>query len=649
MKEIILRRLRLLNFKGIRNLVIDFDEHETNIFGANGSGKSTVFDAFYWLLFGKNGNERKDFNIKTLGKDGRAIERLPHEVEAVIEVDGQEITLKKTYNEIWAKKRGSAVETFNGHSIECFYNEVPVKATEYADKVDEICNEQVFKLITSPIFFSSQRRDVQRAMLLQLAGEISTEDLVKENPEFQEIVNELTGKTLEEYKREVASKKRKIKEGVESIPARIDERLRDMPLERDWEQIEADIKSTQVRIDELDAQLSDRSKGYQEILREHEKAVSQHAEASRSLSCIRAEMEGKLLAEYYTAKREHESALSREATMMNDRRIKGISLPRLETELAELTATKEQMLADYKKIIAEKFVVDPDALCCPTCKRQYETDESEAIIERMSQSFEDDKKRRKNSNIAKGKEIAAKIVAIEAEIKAIKDAIFNIDEDLSILRASETYKNEPSRPNVEDEINNSPEVIALVKEEERLKELASKPVNLPDDNDLKELKKAATEELVALRSQLKDRDIIASNNERIEALKKEYQEGQAEITRLEGIEFTIQQFGKARIEQVEERINSQFSIVRFKLFEKQINGGEVETCEAMVNGVPFADLNNAGQINAGLDIINAICKNFGIVAPIFIDNRESVTDIISTPSQVINLIVDSNCKTLKID
>lgn len=85
-----------------------------------------------------------------------------------------------------------------------------------------------------------------------------------------------------------------------------------------------------------------------------------------------------------------------------------------------------------------------------------------------------------------------------------------------------------------------------------------------------------------------------------------------------------------------------FSLVKFKMYEQQINGGEIETCEAVVNGVPYSGQNNAMQINMGIDIINAICKFEGITAPIFIDNAESVNEFISSQSQVIKLVVTTD-------
>lgn len=650
MKEIILRRLSLLNFKGIRKLSVNFDEHETNIYGANGSGKTTIFDALWYLFFGKDSLSRKEFNIKTLGRDGQAIPRLPHEVEGVIEVNGEDITLKKIYSEKWMRKRGSAVETFNGHMVECFYNEVPCSVSEYERKVSEICNEQVFKLITNPLFFTSQKKDFQRTMLIQMAGNVSTDDIARENPELASIVDALSGKTLEEYKREVANKKRRIKESVEMIPARIDERRRDTPQEYDWAALEAEIEESNRRIAEIDEQISDRSKAFSEITKQREALARSLSDAKSRLSARTYEMRDKLLADYNDAKRAHDTAVQRVKSLQVSRRSSALTLPRLEEELANLEGKKAQLKNEWSAIIAEKFVTPtPDSFVCPTCHRQLDTSDIDAEIARLRSAFEDNKTARKEANKKIGKETAGLISAKEEEIKLVKDELFKFDNEILEIQSSSAYKEGPTMPDVEPILSSGPELVALRNLITGLEEELSAPVEAPDTSELQKAKSVCGEAIQSARLKLRNKERIKANEDRIAELQHEYKEGQNEITRLEGIEFNIRQFAKARIEQVEGRINALFSIVRFKMYEQQINGGEIETCEATVNGVPFADLNTEKKLNAGLDIINAISKANGIVAPIFIDNRESVTEIISTAAQIINLIVAPECKTLIID
>lgn len=394
MKEIIILRLTLLNFKGIRSLTVDFDEHETNIYGANAAGKTTVFDAFRWVLFGKDCNDRKDFNIKTIGADGKPIERLPHEVTADLVVDGEQITLKKCYVEKWTKKRGSAVETFSGHAVECYYNDVPCSVKEYEAKVSEICDEQVFKLITNPLFFTSQKKDFQRGMLINLAGDVTNQELVDENPEFSELVGMLSGKTVEELKREVASKKRKIKDGIDNIPARIDERKRDMPEVLDWSAIETNIKVHEYEITQLDAQIADRSKAFNEITKHKQEVAKQLSEVKSSITARQFELKDKLLADYNESRRAHDTAVQRATTLRNERRVKGLALPRLEKELASLKEKREGLIAEWRNIKAMTFAEpDRNEFVCPTCKRPLEADDVDAKIEELRTAFNADTQR----------------------------------------------------------------------------------------------------------------------------------------------------------------------------------------------------------------------------------------------------------------
>lgn len=649
MKEIIILRLTLLNFKGIRSLTVDFDEHETNIYGANAAGKTTVFDAFRWVLFGKDCNDRKDFNIKTIGADGKPIERLPHEVTADLVVDGEQITLKKCYVEKWTKKRGSAVETFSGHAVECYYNDVPCSVKEYEAKVSEICDEQVFKLITNPLFFTSQKKDFQRGMLINLAGDVTNQELVDENTEFSELVGMLSGKTVEELKREVASKKRKIKDGIDNIPARIDERKRDMPEVLDWSAIETNIKVHEYEITQLDAKIADRSKAFNEITKHKQEVAKQLSEVKSSITARQFELKDKLLADYNESRRAHDTAVQRATTLRNERRVKGLALPRLEKELASLKEKREGMIAEWRNIKAMTFAEpDRNEFVCPTCKRPLEADDVDAKIEELRTAFNADKSKRLESNKTLGIETKNAIEAKEAEIKAINDGCFKLDNEIAEIENSASYKTEPTEPNIEPMIEADSTLQELKAKAANLQTELDKEVSAPDTSDLQELKSKHQEAINADKVKLHNRETIANSNKRIKELEDEYKTSQDELARLEGIEFTIQQFCKARIEHVESRINGMFKLVRFKMYEQQINGGEIETCEATVNGVPFSDLNNAMKINAGLDIINAICAANGIIAPIFIDNRESVSDIVSTQSQIVNLIVDANCKTLKI-
>lgn len=228
MKEIIIKQITLLNFKGVRDLTIHFDSRVTNISGRNGLGKTTIFDAFTWLLFGKDSQDRKKFDLKTLDSSGRIIAQLPHEVSAIIAINGEEVRLTRRFSEKWVKRAGETEPVFTGNEEERFYNDVPCSAKEYDAKIADICNETVFKFITSPVCFSAQSAAAQKQMLFKMAGSITDSEIAAGNEDFERLLELITGKTLEEFKKEISAKKTRLNGEITDIPGRIDEKKRDL-------------------------------------------------------------------------------------------------------------------------------------------------------------------------------------------------------------------------------------------------------------------------------------------------------------------------------------------------------------------------------------------------------------------------------------
>lgn len=104
--RMILKSLRMENFKGIKSLDVNFS-NKTSIKGQNAVGKTTIFDAFTWLLFNKNSAGEEKFNVRPLDKDGNRIDNVEIKVVAVLDVDGKEMELSKIQKQNWVKKRGT--------------------------------------------------------------------------------------------------------------------------------------------------------------------------------------------------------------------------------------------------------------------------------------------------------------------------------------------------------------------------------------------------------------------------------------------------------------------------------------------------------------------------------------------------------------
>ncbi len=642
-KRIVITRMDFLNFKGIRDLTVDFDSDLTSISADNGLGKTSIFDGFTWVLFGKDSKDRKSFGIKTYDETGKTIPKIPHEVTVTLLVNGEEVTLCRRYNEKWTKKRGSAEEVFDGHEEERLYNGVPCSVKEYNDKIAAICSEDVFKFITNPLHFTKQKADVQRQMLIQMAGGVSDTEIAQGNPDFENLLAKLTGKNLEEYKREIQAKKRRIKNELDMIPSRIDERKRDMPSSEDWDAIEQEIASKSERLKDIEQQLLDASKAAQEANNRRAELIRKQGDIYAEKSELKFKIKEEKLADY----RKQQSARNELIAKINgeERAIASLrtEIKGYDIQLAALTETRNRLLEEWKSINAEQLTFNEDEFICPTCKRRFEVDEIENRQQELSETFSRNKAQRLEYNKKQGLEVKAKREAIE---KAKIQAEVNISSKQAWIdeqKSSPLYLNELVEPETESAIAADKRYIDLCNQETELKNrIENETFTETDTSELMEGKGTIQASIDELKKMLSKKDIIERNNQRIAELETMMRKQSQEVAELEGIEFTIASFSKARIEAVERKINGMFQIVKFKMFDTQINGGEVETCEATVNGVPFSDLNDAGRINAGLDIINAICGANGVYAPIFVDNAESVNELLPTQSQKIRLVVSTD-------
>lgn len=639
MKNIIIKRMHLLNFKAFKDFSIEFNEHITTIQGRNGSGKTTIFDAFTWLLFGKNSDDRKDFGIKTKDANGNVIENVPHEVSAVLLVNGEEITLCRRLIEKWQKKRGSAVAEFTGNTEERLFNDVPCSVKEWSEKIDNICTEQVFKFITNPLYFNQQKTDVQRAMLFRMAGNISDDEIAADSEDFRALLDKLTGKTLDEYKKEIAAKKKRIKAETDTIPDRIDERKRDMPEASDWDAINASIAEKKQQKEEYEAQIADASQAYSAANDERMQKVKMLSDLKQQRATLENDIKNKVQAGYHKALQEKREVDYKISDLSQEINRKKEQLARDRKNLESWAAYREKLIAEWKEINAETLQFNEDEFRCPTCHRPFEPDEIEAKQQEMTQRFNARKANELAENSKVGKANTERMHELEASIKETEAAIAAKTEELENMRYHAACNVNPICPDATPTIEADAAWLQLSKQIAEIEAETQKPIEMANNADLKERCKQIDNEIYALNAILANKGIIERNNARIAELEKQLRTQSEELAELEGIEFTIAEFTKARIEAVDKRINGMFSLVKFKMYEKQINGGEVETCIATVDGIPYSDLNDAKKVNAGLDIINAICKFEGITAPIFCDNAESVNKLLDTASQQIRLVV----------
>lgn len=650
--QIKIQRLRLNHFKGIRNFEASFDNLTTNVFGENGSGKTTLFDAFTWLLFGKDSKDRKDFEVKTLDENNQVIPKIDHEVEADILVDEQLINLKKVLRENWVKKRGSEITELAGNETLCYWNDVPMKVGEFQDKVSSIVNENIFKLITNPLYFNTVLKwQDRRTILFTMADKVYDADVLEQittDNNRQQIAN-LTNllnqqKTITDIKKEYAVKRKKVKDELDLIPTRIDEANKSLPELVDYAAIEEKITALKAEMDTLEQQKSD--------------VLAADRVQNDAILVKQQELNGKKLRLQQLKNdlvMEHDRSIGQKQTEINNSSSQLSQLKsKIDTNHRSITSNGQQVeivkqqLAELRQqwadINAEQlFVPSEDNKCCPTCKQPFPADKLEADKAMLEQAFNRDKGRRLDMNKTQGLNATSQITTLENGIKAMEvdlnqwtAQVEDLNSLLQTLQA-QLAEMQATRPTT------SPEIQVLENE------IAAFVIPQSNPSDFTEINNQITKlhsDILDLSKELFSKEQRANGLKRIDELKSKERDLSQQLADLEATEFVLEQFNKTKVEAMQESVNRRFSTIKFKVFETQLNGGEVECCEALVNTngswVPYSNANTAGQINAGVDVINTLCEHHKVLAPIFIDNRESVNNLMPTNSQVINLIVSQD-------
>lgn len=653
--KIFLKRLELKNFKGIKELQVNFGT-VTRISGDNGTGKTTIMDSFMWLLFGKDSKDRKDYKIKTINENGEELHGLEHAVIGELEVDGTLIKLQRTYKEQWTKKSGQATSELKGHTTDYLINDVPAKMKEYNEKVNSILADSTFKLITNPLYFTSLDWKKQREILLQIIGDVDEENVINYNKSLKPLEKLLSTDGVEALRKQVKAKIAKIKEQIKSIPNRIDECNLQI-VEDDFEALEEKKKSIKVEMENVNSLIADKSKVNEEKLKLQDQLYKLKAEysdklnqAKNTLNAPQRELQIKLRDINYKVQNvEHEiERLERTIFKTNE------SIELNNESILEKEKEQEKLRNQFREEKTKTFEFDEDAKYCPTCMREYDEEKLDEIKSNAESSFENLKVKIINNISSKGKSLGAAIKKIKLSIEEDKNSIQKYNDDLVELK----YKFqmlEAEGKELEEKLtkcNVSQEVIFEGKEnlENKINSIIKEIENITADNNL-ELKakyNSLSYKLDEVNAQLSKK----SNNEKLVLRIKELEEEEKELAikqaELEGQDFMCEEFIRTKVELLEGNINRKFKGLTFKLFDQQINGGLTETCEALVDGVPFTAANTASQINAGLQIINTLCEHYDVTAPIFVDNAESVNNLELCNSQLIKLIVTLD-KKLKVE
>lgn len=661
MRQLIINRLALYNFKGIRQAEARFSDRGATINGDNGTGKSTMADAFSWLFFGKNAAGAEQFSIKTIDATGAVIPHLDHTVEADFTIIDRETgeacqaSARRTYAEDWRTTSGETEPKLAGHHTDYYWNNIPVKKSEYDAKVAETIPADIFSAITDPSAFLSLPWDVQRNKLTEITGEVSAADIAASNPDYAALLQRAKGATLEQYCTSLGAQRKRIAAELDAIPTRKDELQRATPITPDYAALEtrkAELEKTIADLDAAAGSIAERNRLQYQKAAEIQSQINEQ-EKLQQQAIHAAEMSRQEA--NHRARKSHDEAAARvneikERIAQNDRGRMSLEGLRRDAEKVGAEADrKDTELAAFRERFSQLYnqSYTPGSLVCPRYGHQC-TDptacskgEAEFNVGQVATLTRWQKE---------GRDMAAEVKRLRQEAA---DMLKTYDAEIA--------ENDAKKATLETELSQAQALLANLPAVALLPEInpadlpswqeaATKIAELrrqyqaataPTDNlgaPRPDAKRQAQAELAEVNRKLGLRMIIEANERRQQELDRQAIKLAQEKADIEKELALADSLTIAIMDAVEQRVNAHFALVQFKMFKTLVNGNKQPACIATVNGVAYKDVNTAGQINAGLDVIQTLIRHYQFAAPIFVDNCESVAELKApADAQVIRL------------
>jgi predicted nucleic acid-binding Zn-ribbon protein len=615
----------------------------TDISGRNKAGKTRIFNSFLWLLFGKDIEDRKDYQIKTLDENNEPLHRVDTSVKGLLSIDGMDKTFRRTYREKWQKRRGEENMEFTGHETVFEVDGVPMQQNEYKKAVDAILTEETFKMLTNPFYFASQRWDQRREILFKIVRPVSDTTIGAMMPEFAELLATMAGKPIDLYRREVTGKKKAIKDELIQVPPRIDELIRAIPTGIDYVAIAK-------QIDALEAEAADLNKKIKSKTARYEAKNRENLAIQQEIQTLKLKLQGLENQDALARdKRKNELATEIQGTKMRIARhednihFHAEHIKARQRAIDDMTTDIEKKRHEWNLVNASLPDTGKVALTCFACGQEIPESDVEIKRAKLIEAFNADKVTRLDRIAQLGAHLQRNIDHEKEEIKKSQELIIAArselnKENLALKLLQETPTETGGVVNFYPEIKD--QIAALTAKIEDVAPVDTRELTaqLSDVNDRAD----------KLKAQFVLKEVEMKNRSRIEDLKLQERTLAQQLADLEKSEFLIDRFEHVRVTMIEDEINRKFQTVKFKMFNHLINGGTEPCCEILIDGVPFGAANRAGQIQAGLDIIRTLSDYYDMYAPVWIDNRESVTEIPEMKCQIINLIVNPEYKELNI-
>lgn len=661
MKQIQFKKLRLLNFCGIRNAEYEFGDELTIIKGKNGLGKSTIANAIFYTLFGKdiNGNS---LDIKTFDKDHNIIREIPHEVELTVRVhcigeegaSNQVIILKRKLTDSWDVDKCT-------NTYKYFVNGDICTANDYYNVVDSICPYDAFCLCSSSRHFVCLSWQEQRNKLQALVGNISTDDITQGDEKFDFVVEALRKQDIDKYVHHLKYSRNEVQDQLDSVPIRLEELNKSLPKAQDWEALATEKAQLNEKLVELANKIQEIRTGGADkvrldaIRKKIDFAEKRKRNMEQSAMNLATEQATKHQSDVITAN----IAATKAQSLVDDLKATMRGYTESEIHAKDKKEECERKVADINNRLDElsksRWSWNAEDGICPHCGQPLPAEDVERIKKESKDRFNEHK-----SNASK--KIQEEFNGIQQEYTDAKNILEKLDNDRMVttnqlVKANKTLKEaEGKKREVDAEKPKTYEQILAEKEEYQqvVKELADLQAELDKPSETEETSKMLTElekerepigirynEVLELLGKKEAFDRITARIAEINEDKLTYR---AQLDELDKQLDVVREYNQKTDQLLEDRVNEHFRFVKWSMFKTNLKGEREATCECYHDGVPYRRLNTAAKVNAGIDIAYTFAKYNEIEVPMLLDECESVNHPICRGGQQIRMVVTTDDK-----
>lgn len=637
--------LAIRNFKGIREFKFEPDGQNASLYGGNATGKTSVQDAYLWLLLGLDNTGRKDFEILPLGPDGATAQQgVAACVTAEFDLGGQRVTLRKEYAEKWVKRNGASEPVFEGHTTNHFWDGVPLSQREYQTRIAQsIAPEQALRVLSGISAFARMNWQDRRQILMDSFGGLSDAQILADSPELAQLAAAIGSYSIADYKKMLAAQRRELTCALGQLPARIDEAHRGQMPPVDTPAILAQIADKRNALAELERARAQTTDG---MLAERESELRALRAQLREAESDERGHRQRQIAERDAAYNEHRARLQGKLDAANrDRR----EAQRLHEDAQSELAAARLRLAELRKAWLDmKRGAWSGTEVCPTCARPLPARE----IAAAKAAFETNKAAAMDANAMEGRNIAAQIAALETKADT---AAHDLEDEGAFADAARAELDELAAERRAWQPTQSPEHAARVADLQARASAIEREIGRlrADESGKSSAADAQTrqlsEEIARLERLAMTDELNARAAARVEELTNQQRATAADLERVEALLAQCDAFARIKAGAIEAHVNGHFRLIQFRLYETQVNGGINDTCEITVRGVPYADINEASRVNAGMEILDVLSRRYEVSLPVFIDNAERVVELAEIGAQTIRLVVSAADRELRVE